>query len=92
MSRRMYNVCMKRTNVVLDELLLDEAVRLSGERTYARTIERALQEMVRRVKARQIERLAGTGLWTGNLGAMRDDAPVVRESGVYRARKRRVAR
>ena len=51
---------MKRTNVVLDEELLEEAVRVSGERTYARTIERALQEMVRRAKVRGIEQLAGT--------------------------------
>jgi Arc/MetJ family transcription regulator len=69
---------MKRTNVVLDEHLLDEAVRVSGERTYARTIERALQEMVSRAKARGIEQLAGSGLWTGNLAQMRGDAPVVR--------------
>jgi Arc/MetJ family transcription regulator len=84
---------MKRTNVVLDEDLLEEAVRVSGERTYARTIERALQEMVRRSKARGIEQLAGSGLWTGNLSQMRGDAPVVREGkGVYRARKPRPAR
>jgi hypothetical protein len=29
---------------VLDEKLLDEATRLSGERTYSRTVERALEE------------------------------------------------
>ena len=84
---------MKRTNVVLDEDLLEEAVKVSGERTYARTIERALREMVRRHKARGIEQLAGSGLWTGNLSAMRGDPPVVRERPtVYRARKRRAAR
>jgi hypothetical protein len=81
---------MKRTNVVLDEHLLEEAVRVSGERTYARTIERALEEMVRRAKAHSIEQLAGSGLWVGDLPAMRNDPPlVVREPrGVYRARKR----
>jgi hypothetical protein len=79
---------------VIDEHLLDEAVRVSGERTYARTIERALDEMVRRAKARDIDRLAGSGLWVGDLAAMRGDAPaVVRESrGVYRTRKTRAAR
>ena len=60
---------MKRTNVVLDEHLLEEAVKVSGEKTYARTIERALSEM------------------------RRDDPAAVREpAGVYRTRKRRVAR
>jgi len=87
-------VCMKRTNVVLDEHLLEEAVRVSGEKTYARTIERALSEMVRRARARSIEALAGSGAWQGDLSEMRRDNPAaVRESaGVYRTRKRRVAR
>ena len=85
---------MKRTNVVIDEDLLEEAVRVSGERTYSRTIERALQELVRRAKTRVIDQLAGSGLWQGDLGEMRGDAgSVVRETrGVYRPRKRRVPR
>ena len=65
---------MKRTNLVLDERLLDEALRLSGERTYSRTVERALDEFVRRAKARKILDLAGSGLWDGDLRAMRNDA------------------
>jgi len=89
-----YHRCMKRTNVVIDEGLLEEAVRVSGERTYSRTIERALEEMVRRAQARGLDRLAGSGLWVGDLSAMRGDAAkVVRESkAVYRTRKRRAAR
>jgi Arc/MetJ family transcription regulator len=85
---------MKRTNVVIDEELLEEAVRVSGERTYSRTIERALQELVRHAKARAIDQLAGSGLWRGDLGQMRGDAAsTVRETrGVYRTRKRRVPR
>jgi hypothetical protein len=85
---------MKRTNVVLDEHLLEEAVRVSGERTYARTIERALEEMVRRAKAHGIDQLAGSGLWVGDLSAMRgESASVVREHrGIYRARKPRPSR
>jgi Arc/MetJ family transcription regulator len=85
---------MKRTNVVVDEALLEEAVRVSGERTYSRTIERALQEMVRRAHARGIFELAGTGAWTGDLADMRGDhGMVARESkGIYRTRKRRAAR
>ena len=85
---------MKRTNVVLDEQLLEEAVRVSGERTYARTIERALQEMVQRAKVSGLEQLAGSGLWVGDVSAMRGDRPAVaREArGVYRPRKPRAAR
>lgn len=85
---------MKRTNVVVDEVLLEEAVRVSGERTYSRTIERALQEMVHRAQARGIYELAGSGAWTGDLSDMRRDRPTAaRENkGIYRTRKRRAAR
>jgi Arc/MetJ family transcription regulator len=66
---------MKRTNLVLREDLLEEAVRLSGEKTYSRAVERALEEFVRRVKARQILQLQGSGAWLGDLAEMRDDRP-----------------
>jgi len=64
---------MKRTNLVLREDLLEEATRLSGEKTYSRTVERALEEFVRHAKARRILELRGSGLWQGDLAAMRDD-------------------
>jgi len=65
---------MKRTNLVLDERLLEEATVLSGERTFSRTVERALEEMVKRLKARRLLDLAGSGIWSGDLAAMRGDA------------------
>lgn len=64
---------MKRTSVVIRKELLEETVRLSGERTYSRTVERALEDFVRRAKARQILELAGSGAWEGSLARMRDD-------------------
>ena len=81
-SSMIHFVCMKRTNLVLDERLLEEATRLSGERTYSRAVERALEEFVKRIKARQILGLAGSGLWEGDLSVVREDR------GVYRTRKR----
>ena len=66
---------MKRTNLVLDETLLEEALRLSGERTYSATVGRALSEFVRRIKSRQILELGGSGLWEGDLAEMREDRP-----------------
>ena len=66
---------MKRTNLVLDDKLLDEAVRLSGERTYSAAVNRSLADFVRRIKARQILDLAGLGLWKGDLTEMREDRP-----------------
>jgi len=66
---------MKRTNLVLREDLLEEATRLSGEKTYSRAVERALEDFVRRAKARRILELRGSGLWEGDLSRMRRDAP-----------------
>jgi Bacterial antitoxin of type II TA system, VapB len=66
---------MRRTNLVLREDLLEEATRLSGEKTYSRAVERALEEFVRRRKAQQILGLQGSGLWQGDLSEMRRDQP-----------------
>ena len=80
---------------MLDEELLEDAVRLSGERTYSRTVERALSEFVRRARAGRILDLAGSGAWTGDLGAMRGDTVVRERPGTDRTRprtRRRAAR
>jgi len=66
---------MKRTNLVLDADLLTEATRLSGEKTYSAAVMRALEDYVRRAKAHQILELRGSGLWEGDLSAMRRDRP-----------------
>ena len=67
---------MKRTNLVIREGLLEQAVKLSGERTYSRAVERALEDFVRRIKARRILELAGSGLWEGDLPTMRRDRSI----------------
>lgn len=64
---------MKRTNLVLREDLLREAVAVSGEKTYSRAVEIALEDFVRRAKARKILELRGSGLWDGDLAEMRRD-------------------
>jgi Arc/MetJ family transcription regulator len=69
---------MKRTNVVLDIDLLEEATRLSGQKSWSATIHRALEEYVRRAKAGKILELRGAGLWEGDLAAMRKDRPTRR--------------
>jgi Arc/MetJ family transcription regulator len=66
---------MKRTNLVLDATLLEETLKVSGERTYSRAVERAMQEFVRRSKARRILDFAGSGAWEGNLALLREDRP-----------------
>ena len=79
-------MCMKRTNLVLDGDLLEETLRVSGERTYSRAVERAMEDFVRRAKARRILELAGSGLWEGNLAEMREDR------SAYGRKRRRVSR
>jgi Arc/MetJ family transcription regulator len=66
---------MKRTNLVLDEALLEEATRLSGQKTYSAAVQMALRELVRRARARQILELRGLGTWEGDVADMRRDKP-----------------
>jgi Arc/MetJ family transcription regulator len=79
---------MKRTNLVLDAEMLEEALRVSGERTYSRAVQRALEDFVRRARAGRILELAGSGLWEGSLAEMRGDRPLRRS----RPRRARAAR
>lgn len=87
---------MKRTNLVLDPRLLEEAVRLSGERTYSGTVSRALEDFIRRARAGRILELVGSGAWDGDLLAMRGDSQVHEKSPAWgrarRSRRPRAAR
>jgi len=65
---------MKRTSLVLDERLLEELTRVSGEKTYSRAVTRAMEDYLRRHRARRILELAGSGLWEGDLSEMRGAA------------------
>jgi Arc/MetJ family transcription regulator len=71
--RRLQGVRMKRTNLVLDAALLEEATRLSGAKTYSAAVNRALEDFVRRARARRILELRGSRSWEGVLGATRRD-------------------
>jgi Arc/MetJ family transcription regulator len=63
---------MRRTNVILDEALLEEALRRSGEKTYSATINRALQELIRRITLEEgLNMMSGSGWWEGDLAEMR---------------------
>ena len=65
---------MRRTNVILDEKLLEEALRRSGEKTYSATINRALQDLIRRITIEEgVKAMGGSGWWEGDLAEMRRD-------------------
>jgi Arc/MetJ family transcription regulator len=64
---------MKRTNLVLDEELLDTATRLLGAKTYSAAVNRALEEVIRLARIRDLASFVGTGVWEGSLPEMRAD-------------------
>jgi len=66
---------MKRTNLVLDGLRLEEARKLLGAKTYSETVNKALDEAIRIIKIRSIPQYFGKGLWKGDLSEMREDRP-----------------
>lgn len=67
------NIHMKRTNLVLDEQLLQEAVRAFGVKTYSAAVNLALAEAVRVKKVQGLREAFGQNLWEGNLSEMRED-------------------
>ena len=69
---------MKRTNLVLDENLLDSARRISGSKTYSEAVNLALRELIRKRTFEKIDSFAGSDVWEGDLGSMRGDYDVSR--------------
>ena len=59
---------------MLDEQALDEARRVSGQKTISATVNLALRELARHARAGRILELRGSGLWEGSLAEMRGDA------------------
>jgi Arc/MetJ family transcription regulator len=66
---------MKRTNLVLDEKLLEEATRILGLKTYSATVNKALEEAIRIQQVRSIPQAFGKIQWEGDLAEMRQDNP-----------------
>ncbi len=64
---------MKSKTLLLDEQLLEEVTKASGEKSYSKAVNRALEDFLRRHRAGRILELAGSGLWEGNLSEMRGE-------------------
>ncbi len=62
-----------RTNIDIDEELIQEAMRLTGITTKKAAVESALQQMVSLKKQERIRELRGKFKWEGNLDEMRED-------------------
>jgi Arc/MetJ family transcription regulator len=65
-----------RTNIELDDEIVETAMRLYGTRTKKETVDLALRRLVgARLDTEQALALEGSG-WEGDLDRMRDDAPL----------------
>ncbi len=62
-----------RTNVVVDDELMESALRVSGLKTKKDAIEEGLKLLVLVKKQKEIKRFRGKLKWSGNLDEMRLD-------------------
>lgn len=62
-----------RTNIVIDDKLMKETLKLTGLRTKREAVELGLQTLVRLRKQEAIRRFRGKLKWQGDLDAMRTD-------------------
>jgi Arc/MetJ family transcription regulator len=62
-----------RTNIVIDEKLMKETLRLTGLKTKREAVELGLRTIVRLRKQGDIRRFRGKLPWRGDLDAMRTD-------------------
>jgi Arc/MetJ family transcription regulator len=60
-----------RTNIVIDDKLMSDAMKVSGYSTKKEAVEEALKLLVRRSRQQQIRKLRGTVKWEGDLDEMR---------------------
>jgi Arc/MetJ family transcription regulator len=62
-----------RTNIVIDEKLMQETLRLTGLKTKREAVELGLRTIVRLRKQDQIRGFRGKLKWNGDLDDMRSD-------------------
>ena len=62
---------MKRTNIEIDEQLIDEGLKATGLASMKALVDRALRELVRRERQKRLLELRGKVTWEGDLAALR---------------------
>lgn len=62
---------MRRTNIVLDEKLVEKGKKATGLKTSKAVVDFALKELIRHSNQRRILGLFGSIAWHGNLSHMR---------------------
>ena len=61
-----------RTNIVIDDKLMEEAQKVSGLKTKKETVEEALKKFIQLNKQKEFLKLRGKIKWEGNLDEMRE--------------------
>lgn len=62
-----------RTNIVIDDQLMADAMRVTGLKTKKETVEAGLRALLRLEQQAEIRKLRGKIRWEGNLQEMRRD-------------------
>lgn len=62
-----------RTNIVIDDDLMAQAIKATGLETKKDVVEQGLKLLVKRSKQQSIRSLRGKIKWEGNLDEMRDN-------------------
>jgi len=60
-----------RTNIILDDQLIEKAMKYTGIKTKKKLVNMALKELVQRKERKEILKLKGKLHWEGNLDEMR---------------------
>lgn len=63
-----------RTNIVIDDTLMTEAMEASGAQTKREAVEMGLRSLLKLSRQGQLRSLRGKLAWQGDLDAMRRDA------------------
>jgi Arc/MetJ family transcription regulator len=64
-----------RTNIVIDDMLMKDALRATGLTTKREAVELGLRMLVRLSRQTEFRRFRGRLKWEGDLDAMRTDSP-----------------
>lgn len=62
-----------RTNIVIDDKLMDEVIKLTGAKTKKEAVELGLLALLRIKKQEKIRQYRGKFTWEGDLNDMRTD-------------------
>ncbi|GBR59968.1 hypothetical protein AA18889_2337 [Acetobacter senegalensis DSM 18889] len=62
-----------RTNIIIDDTLMTDALKASGVKTKKEAVELGLRTLIKLKQQRELRTLRGKLDWQGNLDAMRSD-------------------